>query len=122
MQEFPSKTSKRRDTPEYREHIVLSCYKKALERKVKLIEMSGGSCQECGYKRCRRALTFHHRDRNDKMFSFALNFLWSKSWDKIVEEWKKCDLLCMNCHAETEDALMDGGIIARVNAKYGTNF
>lgn len=114
--------ARQRCTPKYKEIVTLSLYKRGLERKVRLIEMSGGVCQRCPYNRSRRALTFHHRDPNTKCFGLSLNHLWSKTWEAIVEEWKKCDMLCMNCHAEVEDTLKGDGIIARVNNKYGTNF
>lgn len=75
------------------------------KRKQELILMSGGGCSVCGYKKCSRALTFHHRDPQDKKFSLTKNNLWSKTWDVILGEYAKCDLLCMNCHAEVEDYL-----------------
>ena len=28
----------------------------------------------------------------------------TRTWDALLEEAKKCDLLCSNCHAETHDA------------------
>jgi len=111
-------------TEKYKELVKVSLYKRALERKEKLIEIAGGGCKVCGYNRCKRAITFHHRDRSTKLFGLSLNNLWSKSWEQIVEELAKCDLLCMNCHAEIEDELAksDSGLVAKVNAKYGTNF
>jgi hypothetical protein len=72
------------------------------ERKDKLIEMSGGACERCGYSGCRAALDFHHKDSAKKNFNLVTNNLWSKPWDTIVIEWKKCSLLCKNCHAEVE--------------------
>lgn len=78
-------------------------YKHGLDRKAKLIEMAGGGCIKCGYNKCQRALTFHHRDPEQKEFSLGLNSLWSKSWERIVLEFDKCDLLCIRCHMEVED-------------------
>lgn len=97
-----------------------SLYKRALERKEKLIAMSGGKCNSCGYNKCRRALTFHHKNRDSKLFGLTLNSLWSKSWEVIVKEWEKCTLLCCNCHMELENDNSDS--VAKVNARYGTNF
>lgn len=105
-----------------KEIVRLSLYKRALQRKVQLIEMSGGGCSLCGYKKNRQALSFHHLDRSTKKFGLSLNNLWSKSWEEIVEEWKKCDLVCLNCHAEIENALRGKNIVARVNERYGTSF
>lgn len=107
---------------ERKEQITLSLYKRGLQRKEDLLFRSGGKCQSCGYNKCKRALSFHHRNREEKSFSLSLNFLWSKPWDVILQEHAKCDLLCLNCHAEIEDSLKDSNIVERVNKKYGTNF
>ncbi len=113
----------RRTTVKQREAVTMSLYKRGLERKTLLISQSGGGCIKCGYNKSRRAMTFHHRDRATKTFGLSINQLWSKSWDIILKEWEKCDLLCMNCHAEMEDSLVSGdNIVTRVNKKYGTNF
>lgn len=113
---------RRKTSPAYREMVTLSLYKRGLERKTKLVAMLGGKCQICGYDKTRRALTFHHRDRAKKLFGLSLNILWSRCWSDILTEVKKCDLLCMNCHAETEDQISGENIVDRVNAKYGTQF
>jgi 5-methylcytosine-specific restriction endonuclease McrA len=68
--------------------------------KQKLVTMTGGKCQVCGYERCIDALQFHHLNPAEKSFSIGesrYNF-----FDKLVEEVKKCVLLCANCHAEVE--------------------
>lgn len=80
-------------------------YRRGIERKAKLVEMLGGKCKECGYNKCMRCLTFHHLDRSTKVFGLAINELWSRSWNTILEEAKKCELLCIRCHLEKEDDL-----------------
>lgn len=57
------------------------------------------SCVICGYKRCTRALHFHHTE-NDKVeiISKAVRDMWSKP--RLLAEIKKCELLCSNCHME----------------------
>lgn len=77
--------------------------RRGVKNKAKLVEMSGGKCLKCGYYKSMNALTFHHRDPKKKLFGLTLNQLWSKSWTRIIEEWKKCDLLCSNCHIELHD-------------------
>lgn len=69
-------------------------------RKLALIEMSGGGCKECDYKKNIAALQFHHRDSNEKKFPLDARHLSNKKWELILEEHKKCDLLCGNCHSE----------------------
>jgi hypothetical protein len=111
-------------TPERKEQIILSLYKRGLERKSKLIDMSGGCCSLCGYNKTRRALTFHHTDPQTKDFGLSLDNLWSKKWEIILEEYNKCILVCMNCHMEVEQDISDKTLsyINKINQKYGTNF
>lgn len=74
--------------------------KRALKHK--LIILKGGKCVKCGYDKCEGALQFHHRDPAEKEFTLSkinlndTNF----SFEKILIEVEKCDLLCANCHAE----------------------
>ncbi len=63
-----------------------------------MIELFGGGCCKCGYNKCDSALEFHHIDRSTKEHRPAK--LLFGSWEKIVEELKKCILLCSNCHRE----------------------
>lgn len=72
------------------------------DRKDKLIILSGGGCIRCGYSKCKRALVFHHRNPEEKCFGLSINNLWSKTWEVIYTEYNKCELMCMNCHAEIE--------------------
>lgn len=59
----------------------------------------GGACEICGYNRCVRALSFHHRDPKKKDFGLSAHGL-TRSWEKTRVELDKCALLCMNCHME----------------------
>jgi len=74
--------------------------KRGIERKIKLIEILGGSCESCGYKKNLGALEFHHVIPEEKKFKLDVRTLTNKKWDFILEELKKCKLLCANCHAE----------------------
>ena len=69
------------------------------ERKRKLVDMLGGCCSKCGYKKCIQALDFHHKDSKNKSFSISEKGLCRK-WQDLVDEVKKCIVLCRNCHAE----------------------
>ena len=66
-----------------------------------LVEEAGGACVRCGYDRCHRALTFHHRDPMTKEFDLSGRAR-SYSLDRLRKEAAKCDLVCMNCHMELE--------------------
>ncbi len=72
-------------------------------RKIKeiLIEEFGGCCQLCGYDRCPAALQFHHIDPSLKEFSVSRSGI-TRAFSEVLEEAKKCILLCANCHAEVE--------------------
>ncbi len=72
------------------------------ELKAKAVEHKGGKCINCGYNRCLAALTFHHRDPEQKDFGIS-SLIRIASWKEIKKELAKCDLLCTNCHAEHHD-------------------
>lgn len=73
---------------------------RSYKRKMTLIEMSGGGCKNCGYKKNIAALQFHHRDSSTKVFQLDARQLSNRNWDSILKEHAKCDLLCGNCHSE----------------------
>ena len=55
----------------------------------------GGKCSRCPYKEEVRILHFHHL--RDKKFNIGAYKRYSL--DALIEEAKKCILLCPNCHA-----------------------
>lgn len=73
-------------------------------RKKKAIELMGGKCNKCGYCRNYAALEFHHIDPSKKEFESDAGR--HKSWNKFINELKKCILLCSNCHREEHHAEM----------------
>jgi 5-methylcytosine-specific restriction endonuclease McrA len=68
--------------------------------KQKVVDMMGGCCQICGYKKTTDALELHHVDPSKKEMSFGKWRANPKSLETIKEELKKCILLCANCHRE----------------------
>lgn len=68
--------------------------------KQKMIAAMGGSCQCCGYNTCSSALAFHHIDPSKKEIGFGDIRANPAKWNKIVNELKKCILVCHNCHSE----------------------
>jgi hypothetical protein len=68
-------------------------------RKEILVKMLGGKCVQCGYNKSLPALSFHHLDTAAKKFDISNGGL-MREWDEVVREAKKCELLCLNCHAE----------------------
>lgn len=51
---------------------------------------------QCEWKGNQAAFQFHHKDPAKK--DFILGQVANKSWDSIIGEIKKCELLCANCH------------------------
>ena len=68
--------------------------------KAKMVEAMGGKCQCCGYNTCNQSLAFHHIDPTIKDIGFGDTRANPKSWSRIIEELKKCVLVCHNCHSE----------------------
>lgn len=68
--------------------------------KARLVKAMGGKCVICGYCKCENALDFHHLNPLEKDFSFGAIRANIKNWLEIVQEIKKCVLLCANCHRE----------------------
>jgi 5-methylcytosine-specific restriction endonuclease McrA len=74
------------------------------ERKAVLVAELGGKCVRCGYEKSIRALQFHHRNPEEKLFEMTVTSM-TKPLDILRAEVKKCDLLCSNCHSEVEFGL-----------------
>ena len=72
--------------------------KQANERKRKIIEFLNKyklekGCKDCGYKKYAVALDFDHIDGKKER-----NVCDSKSIKQAMEEIKKCEVVCSNCH------------------------
>lgn len=79
-------------------------YQKKMERyrrlKSKIIKLKGNVCSKCGieYNGNNAAIfQFHHTDPSTKSFCVP-HMLVNKSWDDVLKELDKCELLCSNCH------------------------
>lgn len=73
---------------------------RSYKRKLELVNLLGGGCKVCKYNKNLAALEFHHRDPNGKDSQLDMRTLSNRSMSYILEEVKKCDLLCSNCHRE----------------------
>ncbi len=63
--------------------------------KEKLVAYFGSCCLDCGYTGPPFMFDFDHRDPTQKEFAISRT---TRSWDKLLAEAKKCDLVCANCH------------------------
>jgi len=70
-----------------------------------LVEGFGGKCNKCGYNRCYAALDFHHIDETQKNFGISEALAKPKRWAILVEEAKKCVMLCKVCHVELHEGI-----------------
>jgi hypothetical protein len=69
-------------------------------RKVSLIKTKGNKCEKCGVEYNGKnggMFQFHHINPSLKEFNLGTSIA-RKSWNKLLEEIKKCLLLCSNCH------------------------
>ena len=88
---------------------------RAISRKRELINMMGGQCNICGYKKNYAALEFHHVNPSDKSFQLDSRHLSNTSMDRIKEEAKKCILVCSNCHKEIHNSFLDYNEIEKMD-------
>jgi hypothetical protein len=86
--------------------INLNLKKRRKERRDSIIELKGGKCIRCGYSKCNDALHFHHREPELKKFELSRTEILNHTFDIILEEVNKCDLLCANCHAELHSSVV----------------
>ena len=75
--------------------------------KERLVEAFGGKCGCCGYEGPSCVMDFHHLDPNEKELGLGAVRGNLKSWEKIVNEIRKCVMLCSNCHREHHGGYRD---------------
>jgi hypothetical protein len=70
-------------------------YNKARHKRVKakIFDILGNKCQHCGSL---ENLQIDHIDPKRK--AFDISSFWAYAWNDILEELKKCQALCENCH------------------------
>lgn len=69
-------------------------------RKIKLLLEKGGKCAMCGIEfdgENSAIFDFHHINKQVG-FRLSTSNLVRYSWNKIIKEAEKCELLCSNCH------------------------
>ena len=87
-----------------REYMVRAVAKRRRLVRQLAIELKGGRCENCGYSKCVGALELHHV-LGKKDFGIS-DKGYTRSWEKVREEIKKCVLLCANCHREVGAGLI----------------
>ena len=97
----------------YKNSKIQQRYQRERTRKGKLLIMSelfDSKCSRCGFSEDPKTgkiepelFDFHHRDPSKKEFEIGQKL--KCNIDRCIEEAKKCDLLCANCHRVIEDEL-----------------
>lgn len=84
-----------------------------------LAESFGGKCVICGYDKSTVGFDYHHINPEEKDSQLSLGMKNGFSWEKIVEEARKCTLVCCRCHRELHAGLVDlPDDCARFNEEY----
>lgn len=91
-----SREGERRSYRKHREKR-LALKRKLISEKKQFISRikSERGCQQCGIKDS-RVLDFHHRDPSEKVECLGRSVV--RSYETILKEIEKCDVLCANCH------------------------
>lgn len=64
-------------------------------KRLKCLSYLGEKCVTCGSS---YDLQFDHIDPSSKTFTIGRNY--NRSWESLVEELNKCQLLCVECHKQ----------------------
>ena len=75
--------------------------------KQKIVDSFGGKCAICGYNKCNEVFHCHHLDPAQKEFSLSSIMSNPQKWMSIVDELRKCILLCCRCHGEVHAGVTD---------------
>ena len=72
--------------------------------KIKLFDGFGGKCCCCGLVDDPIVYDFHHLGEEKKEFSISSRVM---AWKKLVEEAKKCVMLCSHCHRKVHAGISE---------------
>ena len=86
----------------HRGHYCYMCNfnKRAKATEERVLDLVGNKCWICGYNKTKKNLCFHHIDSANKLTNLDIRSIQKMSWDKAIEEMKKCIFVCHNCHGE----------------------
>lgn len=87
----------------YRKNDIIRRRQSANEKRkmVAQIKLDSG-CVDCGYNKNSYALEFDHKDNTGIPYSGkskTVASLMYYSWERILKEISKCEVVCCNCHA-----------------------
>ena len=86
----------------------------AFRVKIAAIKVERG-CVDCGYNRYPEALDFDHMPGEVKVK--AVTLMWGHSWEKVLAEIAKCEIVCSNCHRHRTKLRTDAAKALRAQAR-----
>ena len=92
---------------------------RARRRKDFVLALVGTRCQLCGYDKCRENLAFHHVTGKDRGLSIKAFQCRPAS---LVEEIRKCVVVCHNCHGEVHNGLVSPEIVESEHVRLSEAF
>jgi len=110
------KRVEKRTYADRRKYMVMAVSRRRKRLRQMAREYKGGKCVVCGYKKCQRALSFHHINPKKKNFDLSSRGL-TRSWERIKKEIDKCVLICANCHMEVHDGITQLPEVTRVEKR-----
>ena len=99
LDEFYNQTDRKNGSSSCKTCFNIYCGQRWIRTKIKALEYLGSKCLDCSNSYPNQPYVifdFHHRDPTQK--DVMWDHLRKRSWDKIIIELDKCDLLCSNCH------------------------
>ena len=78
-----------------------------LRRMERMDRLKDNPCSDCGRIFSPEAMDWDHRDPREKIGNVSQMLRWS--WDKVLIEVSKCDLVCSNCHRVRSRLRANGG-------------
>lgn len=89
-----------------------STVKKAIKKRREWLDTyKNKPCNRCGNKFPSYVMDFHHVNPDTKRFNLSAG-IFRHSRESILEELKKCILLCANCHRIIEYKLRERSLVA----------
>ncbi len=67
------------------------------QRRLDAIKLLGGRCHDCGNPFSDRPEVFDFDHMYDKTKAIS-KMITTASWERVLAELKKCELVCTNCH------------------------
>jgi len=96
-----------------------ACYFRHRQKLVsaKVAAIVGDKCWMCGYDVTKSSLCFHHLEPENKLFGLSTRELMHK-WTRVYAEMQKCVFVCLNCHGEIHDGIIEKSRVQQIWKKF----